>query len=75
MPLGAKKTVFSLGIGFHGIDRENWPYMPPLNIDIIPWRRLGHTVLIFWSGSYFQVQSWMPVLDTVVDPVVRRGKK
>ena len=27
------------------------PVIPPFNIDIIPWRRLGHTVLLFQAGS------------------------
>ena len=72
-PFGAKKTVFSLAISFHGVARKNRPAIPPLNIDIILCRRLGHTVLIFQAGSHFWVQSRMPVPDTVLDPVVRRG--
>ena len=62
------------------------PAIPPFYIDIIPWRRLGHTVLVFHAGSQIRVQSGMPVRDaspgcqsrmpvpdTVVNPVVCRG--
>ena len=71
-PIGARKAMFSYRKCFHGKSRKNWPAVPPLNKDIIPWRLLGHTVLVFQAGSHFQVQSRIPVLDTVVNPVVRR---
>ena len=48
------------------------PVIPTFNIDVITWRRLGHTVLVFQAGSQIQVQSWMRIPDTVVNPVVRR---
>ena len=33
----------------------NQPNAPTLNIVIIPWQKLGHTVLVFKSGSHLQV--------------------
>ena len=74
-PFGARKVVFSLGKGFHSKARENRPDTPPLNIDIIPWRHLSRTVLIFQVGSHSRVQSSMPVLDTVTDPVMHMGEE
>ena len=47
--------------------------IPPFNIDINPWRRLGHTVLVFQAESNIWVEYRMPVPDTVVNPIVRRG--
>ena len=72
-PFGARKAVFSHGKGFHSKARENRPAIPPLTIDIIHWRQMGHTVLVFQAGPHFQVQSRMLVPDTVMNPVVRRG--
>ena len=36
---------------------------------------MGHTVLVFQAGSHLRVQSRMPVPDTVMNPVVRRGSE
>ena len=71
--IGARKLCFTLEEGFHDKARENRPAILPLNIDIIPWRRLVHIVLVFQAGYHFRVQYRMPVPDTVMNPVVRRG--
>ena len=36
---------------------QNRPTVPPLNIAIIPWWKLGHTVLVFKAGSHSWFQS------------------
>ena len=52
---------------------KHWLAITPINMDINPLWRLGHTVLIFQDVSHFWVQSWMPVPNTVVNPVVHWG--
>ena len=49
-------STFVLSPRLSSLNRTN---VPPLNIAIIPWRQLGHTVLIFKSGSHSWVQSRM----------------
>ena len=44
---------------FTWLGLQNRPTIRPLNIVIIPWQQLGHTVLIFKYGSHFRVQSRM----------------
>ena len=72
-PIGARKGVFSHGKGFHVKAHKNRLAIRSLNRDIITWQQLGRTVLVFQAGSHLWVQSRMPVTDTVVNPVVRRG--
>ena len=53
-PLAAFTVVHRLGAG-----SQNWPTIPSLNIEIIPWQRLGHTVTVIKAGSHFRFQSRM----------------
>ena len=38
---------------------QNQTTVPPINIAIIPWNILGHTVLVFNYVSHSRFQSWM----------------
>ena len=50
---------FNTFVGFPRISSQNWPVIPPLNIAIILWWRLGHTVIVIKDGSHFRAQSRM----------------
>ena len=54
-PLGASRGSATF-FGFTWLDSQNWPVIPPLNIAIIPWRKLGRTVLIIKAISHLRVQ-------------------
>ena len=67
---------FTLPIGFlDWLGSRNRTAIPPLNIDIILWWKLGHTVLIFQSGYHLLVQSQIPGPDKIVNPIMHRSKE
>ena len=70
--LAPGKLCFTLRKEFHGKACKNQPVIPPLNIDIITWRWLNQTALVFQAELHLRVQSWMPVSDQVVNPVMRK---
>ena len=63
-PLGATPgsplSIFCLASDRLGLARlEKSAHRPTLNIEIIPWRRMGHTALVFKAEYQSRVQSWV----------------
>ena len=56
-PLGAIPG-FDTFVRFPWIGSQNRPVTLPLNKAKSPWCQLGHTILVFKSGSHFRVQYW-----------------
>ena len=54
-PLVASQGLSNF-VGFTWIGLQKRPPIPPLNIAIIPWRLLGHTVFVLKAGSHLRVQ-------------------
>ena len=57
-PLGASQD-FTTYVGFPRIGLQNRRVIPPLNISIISWQQLVHTVLVIKAVSHLRVQPWM----------------